>query len=73
MSKKKAVKQSNLVKRPSTIVRRSAPHEYDHAPQGTQCIVDNKELYIQTCADENSPCWVLQGPYDPTPLAQEEK
>jgi len=69
MSKKKAVKQSNLVKRPSTICRRSAPHIYDQAPQGTHCIVDNKELYIQTSPDENNPCWVLQGPYDHTPIA----
>lgn len=66
VSKKKAVKQSTLVKRPSTICRRSAPHIYDQAPQGTNCIVNNKELYIQTSPDENNPCWVLMGDYKPS-------
>ncbi len=65
-SKKKSVKAPNLDKRPSTIRRHSAPTIYDQYPRGTNCIVDEKELYIQTCADENSPCWELMGPYIPS-------
>ena len=64
--KKKAVKNSNLVKRSSTpIYRHSAPTIYDHAEQGRECVVAKKDLYIQTSQDENSPCWVLMGPYTP--------
>ncbi len=73
MSKKKAVKVSNLVERSSTIYRHSAPTVYDHADQGTQCVVALKELYVQTCPDEGNPCWVLRGPWIPTPQAVKPK
>lgn len=63
--KKKAVKKVLLVKRSNTIYRRSAPTSYDHAEQGTNCIVADKELYIQTGQDETNPCWLLMGPYTP--------
>ncbi len=67
VTKKKSVKASNLGKEPSTIHRHSAPNAYDILPRGTSIIVDKKELYIQTSQDENSPCWVLMGPYSPSP------
>ncbi len=67
--KKSAGKPSNLVKRSSTIYRHSAPNIYDQAPQGAYCIVSDGEiklLYIQKSEDENNPCWVLMGPYEPS-------
>lgn len=67
VAKKKAVKASNKGKEPSTIHRHSAPTIYDQLQRGTSIVVDNKELYIQTSQDENSPCWVLMGPYSPSP------
>ncbi len=67
VAKKKSVKAPNLVNRASTIRRHSAPTIYDQYPRGTNCIVAEKELYIQNSADENSPCWVLMGPYSPSP------
>lgn len=66
-SKKKVVTKSNLVERASTIRRHSAPTIYDQYPRGTECIVADKELYIQMGQDENNPCWVLMGPYTPAP------
>lgn len=68
--KKKSVKLPNLINDTSTIFRHSAPNIYDQAPQGTSCIVtdgDVKLLYIQKSEDENDPCWVLMGPYTPSP------
>jgi len=66
-AKKKSVKTPNLCKEPSTFHRHSAPNIYDHLPQGTNIIVAEKELYIQTSHDQNSPCWVLMGPFIPSP------
>ena len=64
--KKKAVKKVLLVERSSTIRRHSAPTIYDQYPRGTNCIVAEKELYIQNSQDENNPCWVLMGPCEPS-------
>jgi hypothetical protein len=66
-AKKKSVKESNLRKEPSTIHRHSAPTLYDLLPHGTSIVVAEKELYIQTSQNENSPCWVLMGPWLPSP------
>lgn len=66
-SKKKQVIAPNLDKRPSTIRRHSAPTIYDQYPRGTNCVVDEKDLYIQNSQDENNPCWELMGPYRPSP------
>lgn len=64
---KKSVKAPKLGNGPSTIRRHSAPNQYDHWPKGTSMIVAEKEIYIQTSQDDNSPCWVLMGPYNPSP------
>jgi hypothetical protein len=63
--KKKSVRKVLLVKRSNTIYRHSAPNSFDHAEQGTNCIVNEKELYIQTAQDETNPNWLFMGPYTP--------
>ena len=67
VTKKKSVKEPTLGKEPSTIRRHSAPTYLDNLPQGTNIVVAEKELYIQTSRDENNPCWVLMGPFIPSP------
>jgi hypothetical protein len=54
---------TKLVQLPGTIRRHSAPTVYDHAAQGTKCIVHDELLYIQMSSDEDNPNWVLEGPY----------
>jgi len=63
----------SVIKLPQlTLLRFSAPNQYDHAEQGTECIVTEgikKILYIQKCPDETNPCWILMGPYEgPDPV-----
>ncbi len=54
-------KQEKLKKLPSVLHRFSIPNSYDHAPQGTQCVVTEagtKTVYVQKSDDEEIPCWV---------------
>lgn len=43
------------------LLRKSPPHIYDHAPQGTLCKVESSDytykLYVQKSADEENPDW----------------
>lgn len=52
----------------NTLIRHGAPTKYDHAPQGTKCIVmvnnQESEVYIQTSSDEANPLWVVVEYYD---------
>lgn len=47
---------------PKIIFRRSMPGQYDHAPQGTICYVnelDEEEvIYKQSSQDESNPVWM---------------
>lgn len=51
--------------RVTTITRYSAPHKYDHAPAGSQCMVlineNEYELYVQTSLDDTLPRWEYMG------------
>ncbi len=69
VAKEESVKASNLGKRPSTIYRHSVPTILDQHPRGTECRVGpegSQILYIQNAQDENSPCWELMGPCEPS-------
>lgn len=46
---------------PSIIFRHSPPGKYDHAPQGTLCVVneigEDEATYKQVSKDESVPLW----------------
>lgn len=47
---------------PNIIFRRSPPGQYDHAPQGTLCVVneigEEEATYKQSSEDESNPEWM---------------
>lgn len=47
---------------PKIIFRVSAPGKYDHAPQGTLCVVneigEDDATYKQNSEDESNPVWI---------------
>lgn len=52
----------SIAEQSNTIVRYSKPNKFDHAIQGTQCIVitdDETFLYLQISSDEGNPRWEL--------------
>lgn len=43
-----------------TLIRRSEPTKFDHAPEGTLCRVvslTKEDIYIQRSSDEENPRW----------------
>jgi len=52
----------SIAEQTKTIIRYSEPNKFDHAIQGTECIVITDEetyYYLQTSSDEEEPRWEL--------------
>lgn len=54
--------KNDLCSMPKIIFRRSPPGQYDHAPQGTLCSVnevgEHEATYKQSSNDESNPVWI---------------